>query len=97
MTNADQAEALIVTVHSRAPTDTEILNTEFVACYLTAKTALDYDSVHQELKKAPTGTQGSLRRKWTKYNMLGFRSPMRGLPVSSTYAPSATPYLFLLI
>jgi hypothetical protein len=97
MTNADQAEALIVTVHSRAATDTEILNTEFVACYLAAKTALDYDSDHQELKKAPTGTQGSLRRKWTEYNMLGFRSPMRGLPVSSTYAPSATPYLLPLI
>jgi hypothetical protein len=97
MTNADQAEALIVTVHSCATTGTEILSTEFVTCYLAAKTALEHDSVHQELNKVPTGTQGSLRRKWREYNMLGFRSPMRGLPVSSTYAPSAIPYLFLLI
>jgi hypothetical protein len=52
---------------------------------------------HQELKKAPTGTQGSLGRKWIEYNMLGFRSPMRGLPVSSIYAPSAISYLLLLI
>ena len=33
----------------------------------------------------------------TENNMLGFRSPMRGLPVSSTHAPSAISYLLLLI
>src|SRR3954447_6154901 len=93
MTNADQPEALIITVHSRAATDNEILNTEFVACYLAAKTALDYDSVHQGLKNAPARTQGSLRRKWTEYNMLGFSSPMRGLPVSSMYTPVSDPIL----
>jgi hypothetical protein len=98
MTNADQAEteALTITVHSHAATDTEILTTEFVACYLTADMAWHYDSDHQELKKASTGTQGSLRQL-TEANDLGFRSPIRGLPVSSTNAPSAILYLLLLI
>jgi hypothetical protein len=55
-----------------------------------------YDSDHQELKKASTGTQGSLRKQLTEENDLGFRSPMRGLPVSPTLAPSAIPYLLPL-
>jgi hypothetical protein len=81
MTNIDQAEAVAITIHSRAATDTEILMTEFVACYLTADIAWCYDSNHQ---KALTGTQ---ERKMTEDNKLGFKSPMRGLPVSSTYTP----------
>jgi hypothetical protein len=85
MTNVDQAEAVTVTIHSRAATDTEILTTEFVACYLTADTAWYYDSYHQ---KALTGTQESLRRKVTENNDLGFKSPMRGLPVSLTHVSS---------
>ena len=99
MTNADQAkaEALTISVHSRAATDTEILTTEFIACYLTADMAWQYDSDHQELKKASTGTRRSLRPQLTEDNDLGFRSPMRGLPVSSTNAPSAILYLLLLI
>jgi hypothetical protein len=83
MTNVDQAEAVAITVHSRAATDTEILMTEFVACYFAADIAWYYDSKHQ---KALTGTQESLRRKVTEDNQLGFKSPMRGLPVSLTYA-----------
>jgi len=59
-------------------TDTEILMTEFVACYLAADIAWCYDSNHQ---KALTGTQESLRRKVTEDNKLGFKSPMRGLPI----------------
>jgi hypothetical protein len=39
MTNVDQAEAVAITIHSRSATDTEILMTEFVACYLTADIA----------------------------------------------------------
>jgi hypothetical protein len=97
MTNADQAEALTVTVHSHAATDTEILTTEFIACYLTADMAWNHDSDHQELKKTWTGTQRSLRRQLTEDNMLGFRSPMQGLPVGSTHAPSVIPCLLLLI
>ena len=81
MTNVDQAEAIAITIHSRAATDTEILMTEFVACYLTADIAWCYDSNHQ---KALTGTQ---ERKVTEDNKLGFKSPMRGLPVSLTYIP----------
>ena len=48
MTNVDQAEAVAITVHSRAATDTEILMTEFVACYLAADIAWCYDSNHLE-------------------------------------------------
>jgi hypothetical protein len=75
-----------------------------MACYLAAKLAWHYDSDHQ--KQAGKGTQGRfgrLRRlgkqkgNVTVDNMLGFRSPMRGLPVSSTHAPSVIPYLLLLI
>jgi hypothetical protein len=84
MTNVDQAEAVAITVHSRAATDTEILMTEFVACYLAADIAWCYDSNHQT---ALTGTQKSLRRKVTEDNELGFKSPMRGVPVSLTHAP----------
>jgi hypothetical protein len=99
MTNAGQAEAeaLTITAHSRAATDTEILTTEFTACYLTADMAWNYDSDHQELKKASEGTQWGWLGKWmgrgrrksnvTEDNMLEFRSPMRGLPVSSTHPP----------
>ena len=94
MTNVDQAEAVAITVHSRGATDTEILMTEFLACYLTADIAWCYDSNHQ---KALTGTQESLKRKVTEDSKLGFKSPMRGLPVSSTHTPSAIPYLLLLI
>jgi hypothetical protein len=103
MTNIDQAEALTVTVHSRAATDIEILDTEFMACYAVAKIAWNWDSDHQELEKAPGGIRGRWRRRgkqrknMTEDNMLGFRSPMRGLPVSSTHAPSAISYLLLLI
>ena len=99
MTNVDQAEgeAVAITLHSRAATDTEILMTEFIACYLAAEVAWHYDSDHQELKKASKGTKGRQERNVTEDNMLGFRSPMRGLPVSSTYALSAIPYLLLLI
>jgi hypothetical protein len=59
MTNADQAEAeaLTITAHSHAATDTEILTTEFIACYLTADMAWNYHGDHQELKKASTGTR----------------------------------------
>ena len=81
MTNVDHAEAVAITIHSRAATDTEILMTEFVACYLTADIAWCYDSNHQ---KALTGTQ---ERKMTEDNKLGFKSPMRGLPVSSIHTP----------
>jgi hypothetical protein len=98
MTNIDQAEALTVTVHSHAATDIEILDTEFIACYAAAKIAWNWDNDHQELNKAPEGIRGTWE-KWkrkgkqkkniTEDNMLGFRSPMRGLPVSSTHAPSA--------
>jgi hypothetical protein len=94
MTNVDQAEAVTIAIQSRAATATEILMTEFIACYLTADMAWQYGCDHQ---KALTGTQGSLRRKVTEDNKLGFKSPMRGLPVSSIHAPSATPYLLLLI
>jgi hypothetical protein len=106
-----QPEALTITAHSRAATDTEILTTEFIACYLAADMAWHYDSDHQELKKALEGTQRGWPRlemwscgkskvtesKVTEENMLEFRSPMRGLPVSSTHAPSAISYLFPLI
>jgi hypothetical protein len=108
-----QPEALAITAHSCAATDTEILTTEFVACYLTADMAWHYDSDHQELKKASEGTQRGWPRlgTWscgrrksevtesevTEENMLEFRSPMRGLPVSSTHTPSAISYLLLLI
>ena len=85
MTNVDQAEAIAITIHSRAATDTEILMTEFIACYLTADIAWCYDSNHQ---KALTGTQESLRRKAAENNELGFKSPIRGLPVSLTYVSS---------
>ena len=85
MTNVDQAEAVAVTIHSRAATDTEILITEFVACYLTADIAWCHDSDYQ---KALTGAQESLKRKMTEDNELGFKSPMRGLPVSLIHAPS---------
>ena len=54
MTNVDQAEgekAVAITLHSLAATDTEILMTEFIACYLAADMAWHYDSDHQELKK----------------------------------------------
>jgi|ERR1700733_843621 hypothetical protein len=85
MTNVDQAEAVAITIHSHAATDTEILMTEFVACYLTADIAWCHDRNHQ---KALTGAQESLRRKVTEDdNKLGFKSPMRGLPVSSIYTP----------
>jgi hypothetical protein len=96
MTNVDQAEAVAITVHSRAATDTEILMTEFVACYLTADIAWCYDGNHQGLKKAAKGTQATSERlgkrgkqtgNVTEDNVLRFRSPMRGLPVSSTHAP----------
>jgi hypothetical protein len=106
MTNIDRAEALTVTVHSRAVTDIEILDTEFIACYAAAKIAWNWDSDHQERKKAPEGIrerwrkwkrQGKRKKNITGDNMLGFRSPMRGLPVSSTHAPSAISYLLLLI
>src|SRR5271154_841976 len=84
MTNLDQAEAIAITVHSRGAIDTEILMTEFVACYLAADIAWCYDSNHQ---KALTGTQKSLGRKVTENNELEFDSPMRGVPVSLTHAP----------
>ena len=83
MTNIDQAEAIAITVHSRGAMDTEILMTEFVACYLAADIAWAYDSNHQ---KALTGTQKSLKRKVTEDTELGFKSPMRGVPVSLTHA-----------
>ena len=59
MANAGQAEAeaLTITAHSRAATDTEMLTTEFIACYLIADMAWHYDSDHQELKEASEGTQ----------------------------------------
>jgi hypothetical protein len=60
------------------------LMTEFVACYLAADIAWCYDSNHQT---ALRGTQKSLRRKVTEDNELGFKSPMRGVPVSLTHAP----------
>ena len=82
MTNVDHAEAVAITIHSRGATDTEILMTEFVACYLTTDIAWYYDSNHQ---KALTGTQESLRKKVTEDSQLGFKSPIRGLPVSSTH------------
>src|SRR5436305_10458526 len=85
MTSVDQAEAVTITVHSRAATDTEILMSEFVACYLTADIAWCYDSNHQ---KALTGAQESPGRKVTEDNELGFKPPMRGVPVSSTHLPS---------
>jgi hypothetical protein len=94
MTNVDRAEAVAITIHSRAATDTEILITEFIACYLTADIAWQYDSNHQ---KALAGTKGNPRRKVTENNELGFKSPMRGLPVSSIHALSTIPYLLLLI
>jgi hypothetical protein len=71
--------------------------TEFIACYLAADAAWHYDSNHQELKKASKGTKGRRKRNVTEHNKLGFRSPMRGLPVSSIYAPPAIPHLLLLI
>jgi hypothetical protein len=93
MTNVTQAEAIAIaiTVHSRAAMDTEILIPEFIACYLAADIAWQYERNDQGLEKAAKGTRGRLER------LLGFKSPMRGLPVSSTHAPSATPYLLLLI
>ena len=93
MTNVTQAEAIAIAiaVHSRAAMDTEILIPEFIACYLAADIAWQYERNDQGLEKAAKGTRGRLER------LLGFKSPMRGLPVSSTHAPSATPYLLLLI
>jgi hypothetical protein len=93
MTNVTQAEAeaIAITVHSRAAMDTEILIPEFIACYLAADIAWQYERNDQGLEKAAKGTRGRVER------LLGFKSPMRGLPVSSTHAPSATPYLLLLI
>ena len=82
MTDVDQAEAVAITIHSRAATDTEILMTEFIACYLTADIAWCHDRNHQ---RALTGTQDSQRRKVTEDNEIGFKSPMRGLPVSSIH------------
>ena len=60
MTNVDQAEAVAITIHSRAATDTEILMTEFTACYITAGIAWQYDSIYQ---KELTETQGGPKRK----------------------------------
>ena len=99
MTNVDQAEgeAVAITLHSSAAADTEILMTEFIACYLAAAMAWHYDSDHQELKKDLKGIKGRRKRNVAEDNMLGFRSPMRGLPVSSIYAPSAILNLLLLI
>jgi hypothetical protein len=94
MTNVDHAEAVAVTIHSRAATDTELLTTEFIACYLTADIAWQYNNRPQ---KALAGTQRNPARKVADDNKLGFKSLMRGLPVSSIYALSATPYLLLLI
>ena len=62
MTNVDQAEAVAITVHSRAATDTEILMTEFIACYLIADIAWCYDSDYQGLEKVAKGTQGTSER-----------------------------------
>jgi hypothetical protein len=95
MTSVDQAEAVTITVHSRAATDTEILTTEFIACYLAADIAWCYDSDYQGPKRL--WKRGKQPGNVTEDNMLGFRSPMRGLPVSSTRAPPATPYSLLLI
>jgi hypothetical protein len=104
-----QPEALTITVHSRAAIDTEILTSEFVVCYLAAQMAWHYDSDHQELKKASEGTRRRWPRlgKWicgrrkskvteckvTEESMLELRSPMRGLPVSSTHTPLGDPIL----
>jgi hypothetical protein len=84
MTSVDQAEAVAITVHSRAATDTEILTTKFVACYLTADIAWCYDSDYQGPKRLwkPKKQPGNV----TEDNMLGFRSPMQRLPVSLTSA-----------
>jgi hypothetical protein len=95
MTSVDQAEAVTITVHSSAATDTEILMTEFIACYLTADIAWCYDSDYQGPKRL--WKPGKQPENVTEDNMLGFRSPMRGLPVSSTRASWRTPYSLLLI
>jgi hypothetical protein len=89
MTNVTQAEAeaIAITVHSRAAMDTEILIPEFIACYLAADIAWQYERNDQGLEKAAKGTRGRLER------LLGFKSPMRGLPVSSTHAPIGDPIL----
>jgi hypothetical protein len=62
MTNVDQAEIIAITIHSRAATDTEILMTGFIACYLTEDIAWQYDSDHQ---KALTGARGEKRQRIT--------------------------------
>ena len=59
MTNVDQAEAVTITVHSRAATDTEILMTEFIACYLTADIAWCYDSDHQGAEEVDGSRESS--------------------------------------
>jgi hypothetical protein len=76
MTNVDQAEGeavATITLHSRTATDTEILMTEFIACYLAVDMAWHYDSDHQELKKASKGTKGRQKRNVTEDNMLGIQ------------------------
>jgi hypothetical protein len=96
MTDVDQAEAVAITIHSSPTKSTEILVTEFLSCYIAADMAWHYDIEHQEeLEKASKGKRGKQRKTETEDNMLGLGSPMRGLPVSSTHAPSATPYLLL--
>lgn len=79
MTSLDRAEAVTITVHSRAATDTEILMTEFIACFLTADIAWCYDSDYQGPKRwwKPVKQPGNV----TEDNMLGFKSPMQGLPI----------------
>jgi hypothetical protein len=88
---------LLLLHYTHAATDTEIFMTEFITCYLAADVAWHYDSDHQELKKAFKGTKGRQKGNVTEDNMLGFRSPMRGLPVRSIYAPPVIPHLLLLI
>jgi hypothetical protein len=81
MTNVDQAEVEAVAI----------------TLHLAADVAWHYDSDHQELKKASKKQKGRQKRNVTEDNMLGFRSPMRGLPVSSIHGPSVIPYLLLPI
>jgi len=83
MTTEDPAAALAITVHSRTATDTEILTTEFVACYLVADIAWQSDGIQKEFEiaKAPTRTQQRLRIKVKEDIGYGSKSTLQRLPI----------------
>ncbi|KAF8860696.1 hypothetical protein BDZ45DRAFT_619452 [Acephala macrosclerotiorum] len=62
MTTEDPATALAITVHSCTASKTEILTTEFVACYLVADIAWQNKTVRKDFENT-TRTQQRLQRE----------------------------------